>query len=130
MKKRRQLGLLAATCLCLATFSPARAGFVTIANPGDADPLGGTYVSATSKLAISSPVFTNLSSLSDSTLTTSFSSPLQVLQVPLTWDTWSSPPFSENANPTVLWSQGLATITLTFSKPVTTFGFELEPNDL
>jgi hypothetical protein len=131
MKTRHTQAFLTAVFLCLFTFPSARAGFVPIMNPGNADPLGGTYVSATHLITITAPEFSMLSSVTDGTLTASFSTQVQVLEVSTgSWGSWSSPPFSENANPTVLWTQGLATLTITFSKPVNTFGVEMEPNQI
>lgn len=127
MNKRIRLVLT----LLIATWltSPATAGFVPVSNPGDAVP-GGTYLSTTHLIPITASEFSTINSASDGTENVSFSTPLQVLQVPSSWDTWGAPPFTENPNPTVLYSQGLTQVTLTLSKSATTFGFELQPNAL
>ena len=53
---------------------------------------------------------------------------LQVRQVPTSWGSWSSPPFSETATPQVYFSQGATTMTLNLNQVATIGGFELEPN--
>jgi murein DD-endopeptidase MepM/ murein hydrolase activator NlpD len=59
----------------------------------------------------------------------SFDKPLQKLgPVPTGWNTWSSPPYSESANPDVLYTVGQYDLMMTLSQPCTIFGFELEPN--
>jgi hypothetical protein len=73
------------------------------------------------------PDFTSLSSITDGTLTVSFDTPLQKLSVPDIWGTWSSPPNAESATPAVLWDQ-TSSLTMSLSRPVTIFGFELEPD--
>jgi hypothetical protein len=104
------------------------AGIVPISNPGDPVPGGGTYLSTTTKIGFP-PEFSLVNSVSDSKLTATFSSQLQVLDVSTgSWGTWNSPPATEDANPLVLWTQGKATLTITFSTPVTTFGVEMQPN--
>lgn len=90
------------------------------------------YVASTTKIDISGLTnYTNYSSITDGTLTVNFSSPMNKRgPVPTGWATWSSPPWSETANPHVLFTggSGQTSVTMTLSQPVTTFGFELEPN--
>jgi hypothetical protein len=94
------------------------------------------YQAATTKIDISGLAIESfVTSVSDGTLTVLFSSnggvsaALQVLEVPSTWGTWSSPPFSESATPIVLFNQA-GTLTITLSQPAAIFGFELEANAL
>ncbi len=124
--------LLGVLCLyAFGGFVPAcMAGFITISTPGSAHPLGGTYVNNTNLIAITAPEFDLLTSLTDGFLTVDFSTEMQVRQVDTSWGNWSSPPFSESAFPTVLWTQGVTTLTMDFSQPVRSFGFELEPNEI
>jgi PKD repeat protein len=88
------------------------------------------YLASTTKIDISGlPYGSNHTAITDGTLTVSFSAPMQKRgPVPTGWNTWSSPPYSESPNPHVLWTQGASSLTMTLSQPVTTFGFELEPN--
>lgn len=71
-----------------------------------------------------------------------FSQPLRTGQVPTNWATWGLPPNTESSTPNVVEcldpSQGgscdvdtsstLTPLTMTFSTPVTIFGFEAEPD--
>lgn len=88
------------------------------------------YLASTTKIDISGLTFgSSYGSISDGVLTVSFDKPLQKLgPVPNGWATWSSPPYSESANPDVLYTAGQYDLTMTLSQPCTTFGFELEPN--
>lgn len=131
MTTARASAFLVATFLCLNTLTSARADFIPISNPGDPYPLGGTYLSSTHLIPITATEFSTVSSITEGILTASFSAPAEVLSVASgSWSTWSSPPLSEDPAPTVLWTQGLATLTITFSTPVNAFGVELEPNQV
>lgn len=114
--------------VALGTSQPAQATLVTTLNPGDSLPGGGSYVSATTNIAVPGSEFDTLNSVSDGKLSVGFSIPMQILNVGDGWGTWSSPPFSESSTPTVLWTQGPTQVTLMFSAPVQTFGFELQPD--
>ena len=48
---------------------------------------------------------------------------------PRFWNTWNSPPDAETATPRVLCTQGQSSLFMSFSQPLTTFGFESEPNN-
>jgi len=87
------------------------------------------YQASTTKIDVASvPDSTYLGFITDGTLTVTFSTPLLKITVPSGWATWSSPPNSESATPAVLWNQGGGSLTMDLSVPVTTFGFELEPD--
>jgi len=87
------------------------------------------YVAGTTKIDISAIAdYTNVTSITDGTLTVTFSSQMNKRTVPTSWMTWSSPPWSETATPDVLFTNYADSVNLTLSQPVTTFGFELEPN--
>ncbi|MED3090036.1 hypothetical protein [Bacillus toyonensis] len=89
------------------------------------------YQSSTTKIDISNvPEFTIVNSISDGIQTITFNSSMQKLQVPSSWFTWSSPPFSEASTPPILYTQGATALTMTLSVPSRIFGFELEPNPL
>jgi hypothetical protein len=108
----------------------ASAAFFEIPNPGDSLPSGGSYTAGTTLLPVTSPEFSTITSLSDSSLTVDFSIPVEVLSVPDGWATWSAPPFSETDTPIVLYSGGPTQLTMTFSESLDAFGFELQPNPL
>jgi hypothetical protein len=118
------------TTLALLFFgvSIAHAVFIPIPLP---DPI---YQASTTKIAITAADGTTLSSITDGTLAVNFlinnlPDTRQVATVPSTYQTWSSPPFSESATPRVLTAQGdFGPLTLTFSQPLTTFGMEVEPD--
>ena len=88
------------------------------------------YLANTTKIDISGLTFGNqYNSITDGVLTVTFSSPIEKRgPVPDGWLTWSSPPFSEDSNPDVLYPVGQTALTMNLSRPVTTFGFELEPS--
>ncbi|GGE30788.1 hypothetical protein GCM10011391_06750 [Pullulanibacillus camelliae] len=87
------------------------------------------YQGATNLIDISNiPEFDTVDSINDDSQTVIFDSPEQRLQVPSSWSTWSSPPFSENDMPPILSSLGATTLILNLSTPSSVFRFELEPN--
>jgi hypothetical protein len=98
--------------------------FTPINNPDAA------YQSSTQKVDFSGvPFGTDITSVSDGIQTVTFSSAMNKRgPVPTGWATWSSPPFSETANPFVLFSNGQSVMTWTLARPSAIFGFELEPN--
>lgn len=106
----------------------ARADFLTIPQPDS------TYLSTTTKINITQRELTSLSSLSDGTMTLSFStSPfsvaVQVRTVPTNWGAWGSPPNTESNTPRVLFvNPGASTLTINLSQPAYVFGAEAQPN--
>lgn len=123
---KKLLGITLAVMLLFGLIaSPVTAAptFTQITQPDAA------YKASTTKIDISGLTYgASYSSITDGALTVNFSSPLRKLgPVPTGWATWSSPPWSESANPHVLYRSGTS-LTMTLSQPVTTFGFELEPN--
>jgi hypothetical protein len=85
------------------------------------------YQAATTLIDISSiPENSSVSSVTDGSLTVNFNNSIVRRQVPGNWATWSSPPASESSTPPVLFSTPTS-LELVFSKPVSAFGFELEP---
>jgi hypothetical protein len=101
---------------------PARAGFTPIAQPDAA------YKSGTSLFSFAAPDFDVVSSLTNGPLTITPDIPLVALTVPGTWSSWGSPPNTESATPRVLWTNGLTSVTLTSSSPLTIFGLEAQPD--
>ncbi len=87
------------------------------------------YQGATTKIDISSlPDFSTVSSITNGVQTVTFSTPMNKRTVPDSWATWSSPPFSEDSTPAILFSDGQLSLTIKLSVPSCIFGFELEPN--
>jgi hypothetical protein len=104
----------------------SRADFIPIPAPN------ASYLASTTRINITPPDFTPLTSLSDNLLTVSFSSPLEVRTVPTTWASWASPPASESATPRVLYTGNpfpSTGIDLTFSRSISPFVVEMEPNN-
>lgn len=100
--------------------------FNQISTP-DAAYLSGTTKIDFSALANATPV----SSISNGALTVTFSGGVSFLKGSVPgggWGTWSAPPFSESGTPAVLYDYAASGGTLSLSAPVSTFGFELEPN--
>lgn len=98
--------------------------FTPIMNPDAA------YLSSTQKVDFSGvPFGTELTSVTDGIQTVTFSSAMNKRgPVPTGWLTWSSPPFSESANPFILDAAGELVLTWTLARPSVIFGFELEPD--
>lgn len=68
-------------------------------------------------------------SITDGIQELTFSNPVQKRYVPSSWNNWFWPPYSEDGTPDVLWSGwDNNEMTIKLSEPVSTFGFELEPN--
>lgn len=99
----------------------AHADFITIPQPS------ASYLSSTTKIPITGIDETTITSISDGTMTLTFSSPVEIRTVPDNWATWGSPPFTESSTPRVLYSPS-TTLTITLSQPAYIFGFEAEPN--
>lgn len=140
---------LLVTLLLLVICGPAQATLITIPTPGTFG-----YVGATTLVPITQPSCTNLGSpadpcpagtlvnaLSAGGLTITFSSPdsgnllISRQNVPVGWGSWNSPPAVESSTPKVAQNEvnltcALCTLTMSFSSPVKTFGFEAEPDPL
>src|SRR6516165_6640780 len=97
--------------------------FQTIDNPD------GDYLNSTTKIEIDPTLddYTAIDSVSDGSLTVTFAAGGEVRTVPTSWLSWSSPPFSENSSPRLVFTQPGS---LLFDSPVTTFGVEIEPNEI
>jgi len=113
-RRRRVLELESLESRTLLSFTP-------VAQPDT------SYLQATTKIPVTAPEFSTITSVADANQTISFSDALQVFTVPNSWQTWASPPQTESATPTVLFEQGTG-VTLSFSNGVNTFGVEMEPN--
>jgi hypothetical protein len=116
----------AAVLFALAASLPATAGIVQTLQPDAA------YLSNTNLLAITDPVDSNIDEVSDGNVTASFSHTLAVSGIGSGWATWGSPPDTELSTPLVLrhpsYDSSATSLVLSFSKGLTTFGLEAEPD--
>lgn len=124
MTMMKRLAKLAGMTLALALLvaRPGQAGSTEI---WTASPF---YLGNTTQITFSGSDNTPLSSISDGTLTVSFSNTMLVENVPSGWSTWGSPPNTQSSTPVTLWTGGPTMVTLTLSAGEDTFGFELEPD--
>jgi hypothetical protein len=101
-----------------------QAGFVQIPQPDAA------YTSSTTLLPIPGNDFDTTLTLSDSNLTVTFSTLMEVFTAETSWGTWGSPPATEGNMTKVLspFDFTLTSVTMSFSQPLTTFGLEAEPD--
>lgn len=104
---------------CLVLSLPAFAGFTTFSQPGD-----DSYIANTTNYGGGDGSGGFINSLGPF----SFSNPQSENNVPNSWATWGSPPFTESSTPNVLWNEGFNTLTISFS-PTSIMGFELEPDN-
>src|SRR5262245_35598754 len=86
------------------------------------------YTFGTSLIPLTDPDFSPVSSLSAGGVSVLFSTLMESLTVSTTWDTWGSPPDTESDTPRVLFSLFEPSVELSFSSPLSTFGFEAQPN--
>lgn len=126
VRRRLLVGILIsfAGFLALST-TPLQAGFMPIAQPDAA------YTGSTTLIPITGSDGDTLLALSDANLTVTFSTLMQEFTVPSTWSNWGSPPTVETSTPRVLSPVDYLTtfsVTLSFSKPLSTFGLEAEPD--
>ena len=110
----------------LAALNSTQAALIQIPLPTAA------YTSGTNLLP-PGPQDVAVSSLTDGVFTVGFSGATVIPRapVPVGWQTWASPPSTENATPRIDEFQTpltcmTCTVTLSFSSPVKTFGFEAE----
>ncbi|UTP41432.1 PEPxxWA-CTERM sorting domain-containing protein [Phenylobacterium sp. LH3H17] len=116
----KQFALLTAGLVILAA-QPASAAVTQITTPDLA------YTSGTTLLAITGGDFTPISGLTDGIVSLTFDAG-EVRSVSGSWSTWGSPPDTEGANPKIVYTGGLTTITFQSDKVLSVFGFEAEPN--
>jgi hypothetical protein len=93
--------------------------------------VSGNYLTSTNLIDISTLTgyYYPYSSVTDGNITVSFRHNLQNAQAgPSWWGLWGTYPEVEGNNPYVLASNYQNSVTLTLSKPVNTFGFEMQPN--
>lgn len=116
----RSMGMAA---LLVAAMIPARAQFTPIPLPD------AWYLTNTTLLP--TPATFPASVLTDGSFSVTFSSPADMYRFTPGggWATWNTPPWVE-PTPTDVFFTGVTSLTMTFSRPVTTFGFEAEPNPL
>lgn len=124
MKKWRTLLFLSVLVLSLGLAAQAFAVTTELDMPD------GAYLASTTKIDISAiPESTSVGSITDGVLAVGFDAPLTKYTVGVSWATWSSPPFSEDPKPHILFDSDTSAV-LTLDKKVSTFGFEMEPNPM
>lgn len=103
----------------------ARADFTPIAQPTLA------YTSSTTLVDITGIPngTTDITSVSQGLQTISFDQTVTKTAVGVDWQTWGTPPDTENSTPPVLFRSLTNSLTLSLSVPSTTFGFELQGNE-
>jgi hypothetical protein len=104
----------------------ASAAFIQIPLPDAA------YIGSTTLIPITGPDGGTTLTLSDASVTVTFSTLMQKFTAGDTWTTWGSPPAVEMSTPRVLSPADLTitTVTLVFSQPLSIFGLEAEPDAL
>lgn len=90
------------------------------------------WTGSTSSIDISSIANSSIvTSVTDGHLTVGFSAGMSKAQAVVEgggWATWSCPPDAESCTPHVLTSNGAPSVTMSLSRQVFAFGFEIEPN--
>ena len=114
-----KLATLIALCTLVLSL-PAFAGFTTFALPGD-----DSYIANTTNYGGGDGSGGFISSLGPF----SFSNLQSENNVPNSWATWNSPPFTESSTPNILWNEGFSSLTITVNSPANVVGFELEPDN-
>ena len=115
--------LLAGIATAALSCASLRADFITTAQPTS------TYVSSTTLLDFPDADFTSIMSLSGGGETLSYNSQLEELTVPDSWPVWNSPPAVETSSPRLGFTTGFSSLTISLSKPASTFGLEIEPDN-
>jgi hypothetical protein len=123
--QRTVFSSLLAVAFCLAAASTAMA--VPVVTP-TADYISRTTLLAPVCAGPCTPPTSIVQTFQGGGFVATPSTPLQVRQVPASFATWGSPPFTEGATPQVYFAQGATSLTLNFNQVATIGGFELEPN--
>jgi len=111
----------AALGAALVIGGPAYAGVTAINTPGAA------YLSGTTLLGIGVDDFETVSSLDDGVLKIDFA-PVEARTASVTWGPWGAAPDTEGDMPRVLYAAGINELTFSFSKALSVFGFEAQPD--
>lgn len=117
----------ALSLIVLATLAPAtQAAFTPIGQPD------ASYTSSTNLISLSyiPEGTTPITSVTDGTQTVSFDVDMTKTMVGVDWATWNTPLAVESSTPQVLYNSPSNSFTMTLAVPSTTFGFELQGNDL
>jgi putative cell wall-binding protein len=116
----RVLRTMLALVVLASMVTGAYATTATIESPDAA------YLASTTKIDISGITdFTEVQQIADHALAVWFDPPVQKRTVGSSWATWSSPPFSEEAQPHILRAPS-SNLTMELSRPVSVLGIELE----
>jgi len=129
----KRFSLMLAAAIAVAAFTAKAMAFTPISNPDAAYLASTTYIDPS---AIANG--TNVSSITDGTLTVSFKNaagsaaqPMNKRTAPGGWATWSQAPDSQRGAGDVLpvfYSNGAVDARFVLSSPVNIFGFEAEPS--
>jgi hypothetical protein len=118
----RSFALLVSGLSFVAISAPAAAALTQIVSPDAA------YVGTTNLLGVPNPSGPDVFAVGDINLTVNFSVELDPRVVPDDWATWGSPPDAEDPFPSVFYTQGETSVEFTFSKRLSIWGFEAQPN--
>lgn len=124
---KRYIWAATLSLLCLATaVRETKADFTPIPVPDAA------YTSSTSLIGLGyiTEGTTGITSVTDGTQTVNFDVALTKTTVGVDWATWNSPPAVETNTPDVLFKPTFNLLVMTLGVPSTTFGFELQGNEL
>lgn len=105
----------------IGTTVPAAAAVTQIISPI------ASYTAATNLLGVPNPNGPSVLSIGDLGLTVTFSSLLDTRKVGVDWGTWGSPPDTEDNAPSIFYSLSATSVQFTFSKRLSIWGFEAEP---
>lgn len=86
------------------------------------------YKSNTNLLGVPNPSGPNVPAVADIYLHVGFSTLLDPRLVGVDWSTWGSPPDTEESAPPIFYTLGATSVEFTFSKRLSTWGFEAEGN--
>lgn len=117
----------ALSLIMLSTLAPAtHAAFTPIGQPD------ASYTSSTNLISLNyiPEGTTPITSVTDGFQTVSFDLDMTKTMVGVDWATWNTPPAVESSTPEVLYNSPANSFTMTLAVPSSTFGFELQGNDL
>ncbi len=117
--------LLLSVAAAALTCSPVQADFIPLAQPG------ASYLGNTVLADFIDPDFTLVAAVEKSGVLLGYNNSLEELTVgaPNEWSTWGKPPAVESSTPRVGWTDGASSLAIGFSKPLSTFGLEIEPGN-
>ena len=100
-----------------------QADFLPISQPTAA------YLKSTGLLDFTDADYTDIGALYGKNEVLFYNNLVEERTVPVSWNSWGSPPATETATPRVGYALNVSELTILLKNPATTFGFELEPNN-